>query len=42
LVSHIKGRTRAKAFENRELRKIFGIRREEVTGDWRKLHNVEL
>jgi hypothetical protein len=28
--------------ENRVLRRIFGPRREEVTGDWRKLHNEEL
>jgi hypothetical protein len=29
-------------FENRVLRKIFGPRRDEVTGEWRKLHNEEL
>jgi hypothetical protein len=29
-------------FENRVLRIIFGPRRDEVTGDWRKLHNEEL
>ena len=29
-------------FKNRVLRKIFGIQREEVTGDSRKLHNEEL
>jgi hypothetical protein len=29
-------------FENRELRRIFGPKREEVTGGWRKLHNEEL
>jgi len=28
--------------ENRVLRRIFGRRRDEVTGEWRKLHNVEL
>jgi len=28
--------------ENRMLRRIFGPRRDEVTGDWRKLHNEEL
>jgi hypothetical protein len=28
--------------ENRVLRKIFGLKREEVTGGWRKLHNKEL
>jgi hypothetical protein len=29
-------------FENRVLRKIFGPKREEVTGEWRKLRNEEL
>jgi hypothetical protein len=29
-------------FENRVLRRIFGLRREEVTGEWRKLHIEEL
>jgi hypothetical protein len=29
-------------FENRVLRRIFGPRRDEVTEDWRKLHNEEL
>jgi hypothetical protein len=29
-------------FENRVLRGIFGPRRDEVTRDWRKLHNEEL
>jgi hypothetical protein len=29
-------------FENRVLRRIFGPRRDELTGDWRKLHNEEL
>jgi hypothetical protein len=29
-------------FENRVLRKIFGRKRDEVTGEWRKLHNEEL
>ena len=29
-------------FENRVLRKIFWPRRDEVTGEWRKLHNEEL
>jgi hypothetical protein len=26
-------------FENRVLRRIFGPKRDEVTGEWRKLHN---
>jgi hypothetical protein len=29
-------------FENRELRRIFGPKGDEVTGEWRKLHNEEL
>ena len=33
---------RLKVFENRALRRIFGPRRDEVTGEWEKLHNVEL
>jgi hypothetical protein len=28
--------------ENRVLRRIFGSKRDEVTGDWRTLHNEEL
>ena len=31
-----------RVFENRVLRRIFGPKRDEVTGDWRKLHNEEL
>ena len=33
---------RLRVFENRVLRIIFGPKRDEVTGEWRKLHNVEL
>jgi hypothetical protein len=29
-------------FENRVLRRIFGPKRDELTGEWRKLHNKEL
>jgi hypothetical protein len=29
-------------FENRVLRRIFGLKRDEVIGGWRKLHNEEL
>jgi hypothetical protein len=29
-------------FENRVLRRVFGPRRNEMTGEWRKLHNEEL
>jgi hypothetical protein len=33
---------RLRVFENRVLRGIFGPKRYEVTGEWRKLHNKEL
>ena len=33
---------RLRVFENRVLRRIFGPRRDGVTGEWRKLHNEEL
>ncbi|KAJ4437986.1 hypothetical protein ANN_13925 [Periplaneta americana] len=33
---------RLRVFENKVLRKIFGVKRDEVTGEWRKLHNTEL
>jgi hypothetical protein len=29
-------------FENRVLRRIFGPKKNEVTGEWRRLHNKEL
>jgi hypothetical protein len=29
-------------FENRVQRRVFGPKRDEVTGEWRKLHNEEL
>jgi len=41
LVTDIEGETRLRVFENRVLR-IFGPKRDEVTGEWRKLHNEEL
>jgi hypothetical protein len=31
-----------RVFENRVLRRIFGPKRDEVTGEWEKLHNEEL
>jgi hypothetical protein len=31
-----------RVFENRVLRRVFGPTRDEVTGEWRKLHNEEL
>ena len=34
--------SRLKVFENRVLRRVFGPKRDEMTGEWRKLHNEEL
>jgi hypothetical protein len=33
---------RLRVFENKVLRRIFGPKRDEVTGEWRKLHNEDL
>ena len=33
---------RLRLIENRVLRRVFGPKRDEVTGEWRKLHNEEL
>ena len=33
---------RLSVFENRVLRRIFGSKRNEVTGEWRRLHKKEL
>jgi hypothetical protein len=33
---------RLRVFENRVLRRIFGSKRDEVTGEWRRLHKDEL
>jgi hypothetical protein len=33
---------RLRVFENRVLRRLFGPKRDEVLGEWRKLHNEEL
>jgi hypothetical protein len=33
---------RLRVFENRVLKRIFGPKRDEVTGEWRRLHNKEL
>jgi hypothetical protein len=33
---------RLRVFENRVLRRIFGPKRDEVTGEWRRLHNEVL
>ena len=33
---------RLRVFENRVLRRVFGPKRDEITGEWRKLHNEGL
>jgi hypothetical protein len=38
----LKEEHRLREFENRVLRGIFGPKRDEVTGEWRRLHNEEL
>ena len=38
----MKEEPRLRVFENRVLRRIFGPKRDGVTGEWRKLHNEEL
>jgi hypothetical protein len=38
----LKEERRLRVFENRVLRRIFERKRDEVTGEWRKLHNEEL
>jgi len=42
LVADIEGGTQLTVFEKRAPRRIFGPRREEVTGEWMKLYNEEL
>jgi hypothetical protein len=39
---HPKEKLRLRVFEDRVLRRIFGPKREEVAGGWRRLHNEEL
>jgi hypothetical protein len=38
----LKEEHRLRVFENRVLRRIFGPKRDDVSGEWRKLHNEEL
>jgi hypothetical protein len=38
----LKEERRMRVFENRVLSRIFGPKRDEITGPWRKLHNEEL
>ena len=42
MVANNKGNLRPRVFENRVFRRIFGPERDEVTGEWKKLHNEEL
>ena len=38
----LREKRRLRVFENRVLRRVFGLKRDEVTGEWRKLRNEEL
>ena len=38
----LREKRRLRLFENRALRRIFGPKWDEITGEWRKLHNEEL
>jgi hypothetical protein len=38
----LRGERRLRVFEKRMLRRIFGHKRDEVIGEWRKRHNEEL
>jgi hypothetical protein len=38
----LREKCRLSVFENMVLRRIFGTKRHEVTGEWRRLHNEEL
>jgi len=38
----LKEKRRLRVFENRVLRRVFGPKRDEVTQEWRKVHNEEL
>jgi len=38
----LREKRRLRVFENRVLRRVFGPKRDEVAGEWRKLHNEEL
>ena len=41
MVAHIEGKRRMSESESRVLRRILGSKREEVTGEWRKVHSEE-
>jgi hypothetical protein len=42
MILWVREEQRLRVFENRVLRRIFGPKRDDVTGGWRKLHNEEL
>ena len=42
MIAYMGGIGKLRVFENMMLRRIFGPRRDEVTGEWRRLHNEEL
>ena len=42
MVADSDGERRLGVFENRVLRRIFGPKKDEITGEWRKLHNEDL
>jgi len=42
LVAHIKGEYRLRVYENRFMKRIFRPKRDEESGEWRRLHNEEL
>jgi len=42
LVAQLREQCRLRVYEKRVLRRIFGLKRDEVTREWRKLHTEEL
>jgi hypothetical protein len=38
----LRKKCRLRVFENMVLRRLFGPKRDDVTGEWRRLHNKEL
>jgi hypothetical protein len=38
----LRGECRLRVFENKVQRRIFGPKRDEVTGEWRRMHNEKL
>ena len=42
MVSHVERETQVKCVREKVLRKIFGAKKDKITGEWKKLHNAEL